>query len=65
MRGEGNYGDSGRGDSEGDWFSDLIESLMVPAVVIAAIFVIAGLLDSWFGWGLTDWLWAQIGKIGG
>lgn len=30
------------------------------AIGFVVILVLAGLLDSWFGWGLVDWIWGLV-----
>lgn len=30
---------------------------------IAGLLIVAGVLDNWFGWGLTPWLWGLIRQM--
>lgn len=41
---------------------DLVEWLLGIVGIFLVILVIAGFLDSQFGWGLTDWIWGLIGR---
>lgn len=46
-------------------FDDLWSMGCGVLAVIAVIFVIAGALDNWLGWGLTDFLWGLVYEVSG
>lgn len=41
-------------------FDDIIEFIVGIIGAFLVVLVIAGVLDSYFGWGLVDWIWGLV-----
>lgn len=44
----------------GGGFDDILEVFVYIIVAVVGLLLVAGFLDSTFGWGLTDWIWGLI-----
>lgn len=61
------YDDQRRSNESSDIFSDIVDDLAGPALVVIIAFAVVlgglGWLDSTFGWGLKDWFLGLVGGI--